>query len=303
MIAIETTKSNKNKTGLTLIELVLALAIGSLVMVVGYALLFTGEKQFDVGQKKVIIDSELNQIAFALAEELKNSTIISNAYGENYIKLSSNNLEIWRVDSSTKLNESIEIKSASIDLDSTAAGEIINYTIVGEYKGAESKLSSSVLLNNIEDSRLEGDGNFELDSEILYYSKNYDVPKTYFMSGAKTEETKAFKAGILGAQVAMYYDGYHNFAYKSGGSHATFSSFERDIVDFFQEGTNSAAHKAELEAYITDPDSIDYINFSKGYVYFVSTYDSYEYHKMGERDADDGSAYEPPYDNSDLQDS
>lgn len=305
---------NKNRLGLTLVELILALFVSGLVMIVGYSLLFTGEKQFDIGQKRVIIDSELNQIAFEIAEELKNSTIISSSYGENHIKIDENNLIISRNNSEEKMNESISIKSMNIKISKTKAGEVINYTIVANYDGLDSSLSSSVLLNNIDDSRFaEQEGItadetstddqkiYSLKENTLYYSKNYDVPKTYFMSGAKTQETTAYKAGILAAQVAIYYDGYQDTPYKGSTSHTTFASFERDIDDIFSQGTDKDSRKQELKNYITDPNSLDYSNFSKGYVYFMSTYDSYQYYKFGREDQEKGLNYEPRYDNSALK--
>lgn len=288
-----------NKKGFTLMELIMTLGIGSIILLVAYTMLTNGYKHYDIGRKKVMINSELNEISHQISEELKNATLVSKSFGENKIGILNETIAVKSNESAEYLNQKINIKEINIEFESKDSGEMINYSITGEFEGIESTIHTAVLLNNIENLSDRESQGIRLSEHFLYYSKNYDVPKNYFMSGIEKEKTIEYQLGIKIAQMMYFYDGYENLGYMSKDSHCLSKKFltnhgnlissiknlekklDKEIPNYTKLWNITKEEEKVLIKCTTNPKDTQDENFAQGYNEYASTKESKDKYDQG----------------------
>lgn len=226
----------KQKNGFTLMELILTLSLSSIVIFIFYSFLISGERNFELGKKKVFLNSELNKISLTLSEELQNATLVSTAFGDCKVGVINDSIAILSDGNARYIGESIDIEKIELNFKPKASGELINYTLYASYKGVSSVLKSSILLNNI--SRLPSNElnrvvlSDSLDSSddishCVYFSKNYEIPKNYFESSYSDLNSESYKFGLELSKLIHIYDGFCNYS----GSENSHTSFDKYIKE------------------------------------------------------------------------
>lgn len=245
-------KSEK-KRGFTLIELVMTLSIAGIVIFVIYSILISGQKHYDIGKKKVYLNSELSKVSYQISEELKNATLVSTSFGDSKIGILNEQIAMKKEGVANYISDGVIITDIEMKFESKPSGEMINYTVIGTYQGLTSRFNTSVLLNNIsklsdqsmKTMLLTSRATSELSDEeravkksALYYSKNYDIPKNYFDTGYDTKKTEAYQFGTKLAREIYVYDGYRRFGYLDNNSNCMFEKYINDAKNIDKDLTS-----------------------------------------------------------------
>lgn len=148
----------KNEKGLTLVELLVSLAILSIVLALAYSLFFHNFQVFDRGEAQSEIQYEVRMVSDYITRELRNAK-----------KVSLTNTDI-DYDNKLDLDGFQErystINELDFSLENLNGRYYINYRILGKSsrRNNEYEIESRVLLNNIREAT-EGVGN------EVYYEK------------------------------------------------------------------------------------------------------------------------------------
>ena len=159
------------KRGMTLIELIVVIAIVSIVITVGFSFVIFGQDVFGKGSTQAEIQSELRLASDIIKNELRYANAIdlipdvgTVVNGSCYIYLSGNRLIYDEVDSvgnvtKRELTGPIIINSSAaftLNMDENGLNSI-NITLESEARGQQFAVTSEILLKNIKNLAAKSD--------------------------------------------------------------------------------------------------------------------------------------------------
>jgi prepilin-type N-terminal cleavage/methylation domain-containing protein len=143
----------KNKSGLTLIELTIAIAILGVVLSVAYLLYDYGAKSFRSGEDRYIVQRELRTAADLITSEVRNATIVqivsSHTNTNNYFYILDNKF-ILRANGTPRDVTSAIMTSVSFTIVKNNQGRnVLKFTLNGQKGSYTHQVNSTVFLNNV----------------------------------------------------------------------------------------------------------------------------------------------------------
>ena len=151
-----------NSKGFTLIELIIVMAIMSIVLTLGFSMLLNGQKTFNMSIDKTDVQSDIRMAADFITKELRNVQAISvsntqpaSTPSENYIYADSadQKMKYWAASAANPVDKTDAFIQLTTDL--TFALKKVNdkymisFTINGSKGTTSYSIQSEVLLNNI----------------------------------------------------------------------------------------------------------------------------------------------------------
>ncbi len=158
----------KEISGLTIIELMIAMAIMLIIMAISYNFLFLNYRAYDTGKNLAEVQFDVRMAADIVSNELRNVKEIS--FDESNIDSPD------QIDISSLNSQYASVIDAEFEIVKEGAGYVLVFEVIGNNTNLENDygLRSRVLLNNI--SNLDNDTFDEanpIDSSVVYY-KHFD---------------------------------------------------------------------------------------------------------------------------------
>lgn len=143
----------KNKSGLTLVELTVGLAILVVVLSVAYLIYDFGAKSFRSGEDRYIVQRELVTAADLITREVRNATSVlivpSHTNTNNYFYIADNKL-IRRTNGTTRDVTSPIVSSITFTISKNSQGKnTLEFTLTAQKGSYTQQMNSKVFLNNV----------------------------------------------------------------------------------------------------------------------------------------------------------
>lgn len=153
---------NLNKTGLTLVEILLALAVGGILISLAFYLQIFGVRSFHTGISQASIQQSARFIDEVLRREIRNAYLIGDSVGGKIIKLEDNRFYYdYNQDKYLQIDGIVGIR-----VHNTHDSNMLEYEITGADNGFI--LTNRILLNNVDDNLEAFDVELS-EGEKLYY--------------------------------------------------------------------------------------------------------------------------------------